>query len=79
MLNARALYEGERRRWTRESKTRAFWIFAALGTLAGGLMAVFYAVAVGINVLVALNIGVSWPLIVRRSFGAVPEQPYRKD
>jgi len=80
LLNARALRERDRRRWNRERKSPGFWFFGIVFAAAGGLVALAHDDAGAVLTRwLALNVGFTWPLLLRRSIGAAPTTQYQAD
>lgn len=77
VLNARTLYENNRRRWNSEKKKIAYWGFAILFAAAGGVTALAHEQdGVVLSRWLALNVGFTWPLVIRRGIGALPAEGY---
>lgn len=64
----------ESQNWPEYAKRRAYWIITALMAIAGGVLAWAYGID-ATRPLLAINIGISAPLIIKGLAGAVPAAP----
>lgn len=79
-VNLRALFSSNKRKWRFESRRVAFWIFAIIFVLAGGATALAHESAdTTLSRWLALNVGFTWPLLLRRGASAAPEVSYDAD
>ncbi len=72
LLNMRGLFQDDRRRWNREKRQPAFWLLVLAFCAAGGTIAVAHGFRTGLTPILALNIGFTWPLLLRRGASALP-------
>lgn len=76
-IAVRSLYENDKRRWAVERKRPAFWVFTVLFPVAGGVTALAHAgTSSMMTTWLALNVGFTWPLLLRRGAGAISVSPY---
>ncbi len=59
-------------------KSIVYWIITILFILAGGLLATMYGI-VNVNALLAVNIGISAPLIIENLYRTIPESKSEYD
>jgi hypothetical protein len=77
LINARALYERRRQQWNKDKKNREFWLFSILFAFAGGAFALAQeGVGSKLTALLAINVGFTWPLLLRRGIGGLPDAKY---
>lgn len=80
IVNGRALYERNRRKWNIEKKRLAFYAWSLLFVAAGGAVAFAHeSGGAKLTMWLAMNVGFTWPLLLRRGIGASPEAKYDVD
>jgi hypothetical protein len=73
LVSLRALFERDRKRWFRYRKSFAYWILSIVFVVFGGLTAMAQGWAAELSPWVAMNIGFTWPLLLRRGAGIAPD------
>ena len=73
LINFRALYDRDRRKWNRERSRPTFWTFAGAFAVFGGVTAWAHGYGASLTPWLAMNVGFTWPLLLRRAAGSLPE------
>lgn len=80
LINMRGLYVRARRKWRADARTATYWLFAFAFVAAGAVTALAQRTnGAVITRALALNVGFTWPLLIRRAIGAVPAEHPRTD
>jgi len=71
----RGIFNDDRKRWRRDAHQRAFWLFAFVFILIGGATAYThgYGGSARLTPFLAMNVGFTWPLLLRRGAKALPD------
>lgn len=73
LVNMRGIRENSPRRWNAEKGTFDFWAIVVAFSGAGGFVAWAEGYSTGLSAIVAVNVGFTWPLLLRRGVQALPE------
>lgn len=71
-VNVRGLFNDDRRAWNRDRRKPTFWMLAFGFCLLGGVTAFAHGYGSQLSALLAMNVGFTWPLLLRRGVGALP-------
>lgn len=74
LLNMRALFERNRSKWHSNKRTVAFWMFALGFVVFGAVTTYAHSWMAQISPWLAMNVGFTWPLLLRRGAGALPDK-----
>jgi hypothetical protein len=73
VLNMRSLFNENRRKWNADSRKLSFWGFFLAFCVAGGTTAYAHGLDSQLSGVLALNVGFTWPLFLRRGAAALPD------
>ncbi len=72
VVNLRGLFNDDRRTWNRDRRKPTLWILVVVFSILGGVTSFAHGYGSSLSAVLAMNVGFTWPLLLRRGAGVLP-------